>query len=67
MEQEYIIENINSFDPVHIFECGQCFRWNRKEDGSYIGIFGENVINVKKENNNVIFKGICKRRYKGRM
>lgn len=67
MEQEYIIENIKSFDPIHIFECGQCFRWNKQEDGSYTGIFEENIINVKKENNKVIFKGICHRKYSGRM
>ena len=63
MEQEYIVENIKSFDPVHIFECGQCGRWNKKDDGSYTGVFRDNVINVKKENNKVIFKGICNRKY----
>lgn len=46
-EQEYIIKDIKSFDPVHIFECGQCFRWNKQEDGSYTGVFKSNVINVK--------------------
>ena len=34
MEQQYIIEDINSFEPKHIFECGQCFRWNIQADGS---------------------------------
>ena len=58
MEQEFIIQNMKSFDPVHIFECGQCFRWNREIDGSYTGVFKSNVINVKKENDSVIFKGI---------
>ena len=46
-EQEYSIKNIKSFDPVHIFECGQCFRWNKQDDGSYTGVFKSNVINVK--------------------
>ena len=32
--------------------------WNR-QTGSYTGVFGRNVINVKKEKNDVIFKGIC--------
>ncbi len=58
MEQKYILEKCNSFEPEHIFECGQCFRWNKQADGSYIGVFGQNVINVKKENNKIIFKGI---------
>ena len=58
MEQEFIIESIKSFDPVHIFECGQCFRWNKQHDGSYTGVFKSNVINIKKENERVIFKGV---------
>ncbi len=58
-EQEFIIEMPNSFEPKHIFECGQCFRWNVEADGSYTGIFKNNVVNVKKEGNNVIFRGIC--------
>ena len=57
-EQEFTIENIKSFDPVHIFECGQCFRWNKGIDGSYTGVFKSNVVNVKKENDRVIFKGV---------
>lgn len=58
-EQKYILENVTSFEPVHIFDCGQCFRWNREEDGSYTGIFKNNVLNVKKEENNIRFEGIC--------
>ena len=46
-EQKYIIKDIESFEPKHIFECGQCFRWNEEKDGSYTGVVGENVINVK--------------------
>ena len=58
-EQEYKIENIKSFELVDIFECGQCFRWNKQLDGSYTGIFGKNVMNVQKVGNIVTFKGIC--------
>lgn len=58
-EQIFTLENYKSFEPKHIFECGQCFRWNEEEDGSYTGIFKNNILNVKKENNKIIFKGIC--------
>lgn len=58
-EQIFILENYNSFELKDIFECGQCFRWNLKEDGSYTGIFGKNVLNVKKEDRKIVFKGIC--------
>ena len=63
-EQKYIIKHSNSFELKDIFECGQCFRWNEQDDGSYIGVFGENVLNVRKINNEIIFTGICKENIK---
>ncbi len=59
MEQQYILKKCKSFEPQHIFECGQCFRWNKEKDGSYTGVFGNNVLNVKKSGDDIIFKGIC--------
>ncbi len=58
-EQEYKIENIDSFELADIFDCGQCFRWNRQDDGSYTGVFKNNVMNVQKSGDTVTFKGIC--------
>lgn len=58
-EQEYIIKNVESLEPKHIFECGQCFRWDEREDGSYIGVIKNNVLSVKKEGKDIIFKGMC--------
>lgn len=60
-EQKYRLKNINSFELKDIFECGQCFRWNQQEDGSYTGIFKNNVLNIKKQNNEIIFQGICEK------
>lgn len=57
--QKWILENEKTFELKHIFDCGQCFRWKENIDGSYTGIFGENVINVKKENDKITFQGIC--------
>ena len=57
-EQIYKINNIKSFEPKHIFDCGQCFRWNEIADGSYTGTFGRNVLHVKKENKEIRFKGL---------
>lgn len=39
--------NIKSFELADIFDCGQCFRWNKQEDGSYTGVFKKNVMNVQ--------------------
>lgn len=59
-EQEIELKNIDTFELKDIFDCGQCFRWNEQEDGSYIGVVGENVLNVKKEKNNIRIEGIGK-------
>ena len=60
-EQKYILENQKSFELKDIFECGQCFRWNIQEDGSYTGVFRNNVLNVKKHKNQIIFQGVCEK------
>ena len=57
-EQQYILKNATSFEPKHIFECGQCFRWDEEQDGSYTGIVKNNVINVKKVDNTVYFTSL---------
>ena len=58
-KQEYILMNKESFNLSHIFECGQCFRWNLNEDGSYTGVIKNGVINVKKDCERIIFRGMC--------
>ena len=57
-EQKYILKNQESFCLKHIFDCGQCFRWNEENDKSYTGIIKEGVINLKKQDENIIFNGM---------
>ena len=63
-EQEYKIDNQKTFELKDIFECGQCFRWNEQEDGSYTGVVKDGVINVKKQGETIIFTGMCKKELK---
>ena len=56
-EEEFILYNQESFILKDIFECGQCFRWNKQEDSSYTGVIKYGVINVKQEKDKIIFKG----------
>lgn len=58
--EKYVLQNVDSFNLIDIFECGQCFRWNIQEDGSYIGVIKDAVVKVKKEKNNIIFTGNIK-------
>ena len=58
-EQIYILKNQESFNLKDIFECGQCFRWNKNDDMSYTGVIKSGVINISKneEKNEIIIKG----------
>ena len=49
-----IIDKIKDFEPKHIFECGQCFRWDKEEDGSYTGVANRKILNVKLEGDTLI-------------
>lgn len=53
---EIRIKNLENFDPEHIFECGQAFRWERQEDGSYTVVAFNRVINVSLDHEDVIIK-----------
>ncbi len=44
-----IIEDIRDFDLRETFGCGQCFRWNEQEDGSYSGMAMGNIANMRLE------------------
>lgn len=63
-KQCYEIGKNKSFNLKHIFECGQCFRWILEDDGSYTGVIGNNVLNVREETNRIIFNGMCEENIK---
>lgn len=50
-----IINDVIDFNLTHIFDCGQCFRWNKENDGSYTGVVKNKVINVVQDKCNLIF------------
>lgn len=56
--QELIIEKNKNFELKDIFDCGQCFRWNQNNDGSYTGVIKNGVLNVKCDEKNIYFRGM---------
>ena len=44
---------VSHFNPVHIFKCGQCFRWEEQSDGSFIGVAKGKVVQIKTSFNNI--------------
>jgi len=47
------ITELEDFDPVKIFECGQCFRWKADENGVYTGLFHNHAARVWREGEKV--------------
>ena len=54
MEQKYILKNPDSFNLVHIFECGQCFRFSGS-DNNYSIIAHGKLLNISQTNDKIIF------------
>lgn len=60
-EQKFIWKNAKDFEPKHIFECGQCFRWKEIKPNCYRGVTSFGILEVEKQDERtIIFTGFCK-------
>lgn len=59
-----VIKDVRNFELPHIFDCGQCFRWKREENGNYIGVALGKVIEVEKRNNDVLLYNTSQKDFK---
>lgn len=57
-EQNWEMKYGDTFELKDIFECGQCFRWNKEAEDTYIGVVKNNVIKVQKLGNVIKFKSV---------
>lgn len=60
-----IVRGVHDFDPVQVFECGQCFRWNREHDGSYTGVVRGRVANVAFESGALVLDNVTFEEFEG--
>lgn len=51
-----ILSGGSNFRPDHTFDCGQCFRWDREEDGSYTGIAGRKIARIYGSDERIIIE-----------
>ncbi len=57
MEKYAVIKGYaTEFEPKHIFECGQCFRFKKEADESYTIVAKNRIINVSKSGDDIILK-----------
>ncbi|CDF58774.1 DNA-3-methyladenine glycosylase family protein [Thermobrachium celere] len=59
--QEYsegiVIRDTEDFDIKQTFDCGQCFRWNEDNDGSYVGVAHGRAVRIIQDRNDIYIKG----------
>ena len=63
MIEKHIFNGIKNLDLKETFECGQCFRWNMEEDGSYTGIAMNNPANIRLEGDVLTVEGFGSREF----
>lgn len=55
---EYVkISKLTDFNLSHIFECGQCFRFVRQQDDSFIGVAFEKVWHLYEQDGDIYISG----------
>lgn len=47
IDDKVILKNVVNFNVKQIFECGQCFRWEKVNDNDFIGVAFGKVIEVE--------------------
>ena len=52
------LKNIKNFDLRETFDCGQAFRWEENENGSWSAVVKGKYITVEKKNSDIIMQGI---------
>ncbi|WP_147566674.1 DNA-3-methyladenine glycosylase family protein [Clostridium tyrobutyricum] len=54
MDNGIVVKDVRNFELSHIFDCGQCFRWDRQDNGNYIGVVYGRVIEVERRENDLV-------------
>ena len=54
LEDKIILRDIEDFEAKDIFECGQAFRWQKEEDGSYTTVAYGRFLNVRREGSDIV-------------
>ena len=52
-----MVIELKDFIPMQTFECGQCFRWEKDTDGSYVGVAGKRAVRISAEGSKMTVSG----------
>ena len=53
-DNDLVITGIKDFNLKHIFDCGQCFRFNEVAENTYFGIAGGKALKIAQSGDSVI-------------
>ena len=56
-----ILQNVRDFDLTHIFDCGQCFRWNKVSENTYAGVANGKALTISQNGDEVVFHSTTER------
>lgn len=56
IQNDIIVSGVKCLDLDLTLDCGQAFRWERQEDGSYKGVAGGHFLHIAKIGDDLIFK-----------
>lgn len=62
-EKQMIIKNPEAFELEDIFECGQCFRFNLNETGSYEGVACGKKLKLTKNDKDIVLENVTELDY----
>jgi N-glycosylase/DNA lyase len=60
-----IVMDEGAFDPDVTFDCGQCFRWDKREDGAWSGVAFGHLLTVRKDGSHLLLEGADERAFEG--
>jgi len=58
-----ILYGMKEFSIQQIAECGQAFRWNKEEDGSYTGVAFGKVINIMQVEDELLLNNVTQKEF----
>lgn len=59
-KNDIFVDGITCLDLDLTLDCGQAFRWERQEDGSYCGVAGGHFLHIEKKDDTLIFHNTTK-------
>ena len=61
---DIVLQNVRDFNLTHIFDCGQCFRWERVDENTYSGVAMGKALAISQENDTVVFHNTAERDFR---